>query len=455
LTQPLEVCETALKTALSLGSSEAEAAVLGGTAVRVDMERGQVRTSSRFTDVGLSVRAVLQGRIGFAYSNRLTLQQAAQVAKAAAKAAQASVRDEKWSSLPHPGTIPSVEGTFDPAITRVTAEEMVELVTAMADSAAQFDRRVLPAFGEVSAATHRLVIVNSCGVEAEDAGTVFALSLGAMARSGSRVSPLCSEVELSRRFEPNPDRVGLEAARLAVSSLNAGPTEPGSFPVLFDRRAIQALLGFTVVSSLRGDMVHRGRSVYAGRLGEVVASKHLTLSDDGTLAGGLLSGRVDMEGVPRRRTSLIVRGELKGFLYDNYWARIEGRESTGNAARGGGPLRSPAYATLPRIEPTNMVIEVGDLSEEELIEEVKNGYYVREVQGAHQSNPESGEFSVAAVPAFRIIDGEVRHSVPGAMVVGNAYDLVRRIRAFGKESRQVGFLVAPKVVFDGVRVVAA
>jgi len=455
LTRQLELCEAAVRIALKLGASEAEAAVMGGTAMTVEVERGEVNASSCVTDRGLSVRAIFQGRIGFAYANRLTLQQASDVATLACRAAKASPPDEKWSSLPEPGRVPSVQGTFDQAIARVTADEMVEIVMTMTDSAARFDSRVLPAFGGASVVTRELAIANSRGIAVEDAGTVFTQSLGAMARSGSIVSPLCSEIELSRRFEPRSERVGLEAAKLAVSCLNIGPTEPGTFPVLFDQRALQDLLAFTFVPSVRGDMVQRGRSAYADKLGELVASEKLNILDDGILPYGLLSLRVDMEGVPRGRTPVIVRGELRSFLYDNYWAKIGGRESTGNAMRGGGPLRSPPYATTPRIEPTNLVVEAGDQSEETLIKDVKNGYYVRDVQGAHQSNPESGEFSVAAVPAFRIVGGEVRHAVRGAMVVGNTYDLVRRVRALGKESRQVGFLVAPQVIVDDVRIVAA
>ncbi len=274
-----------------------------------------------------------------------------------------------------------------------------------------------------------------------------------MARSKTAVSPMCFEFKASRKYEPDPKWVAKEAARFAVDSINIGKAEPGKSSVLFDPFALQSILSFTLIQSVRGDIVARGRSIFKGKIGKRVAGENVTTYDNGILPGGLRSGKMDMEGVPRQKTPIIDKGVLRSFLYNNYWASLEGKESTGNAGRGGGGLSLPPYGTIPNISPTNIQLKAGTFTEEELLEEVKNGYYVRSVQGAHQSNPETGEFSVALAPAWRIQKGKITHAVKGVMIAGNAYDMLKKISALGKETRQVGTFITPKMVISELNVI--
>jgi len=264
---------------------------------------------------------------------------------------------------------------------------------------------------------------------------------------------MCLEFIASRAYEPKPDWVGSEAGKLAIQSINVGKAEAGEFPVLLDSFALESIFMYTLIPSVKGDSVSRGNSKLKDKIGSTIAGDNLNLFDDGTISGGLHSGKADMEGVPKQRTPIIEKGILRGFLYDNYWGKIEGKESTGNAGRGGGRLLLPPYGTLPTINPSNIVLKPGTASENELVEQVKNGYYVRGVQGAHQSNPETGEFSVAIAPAWRIMNGEITHAVKGAMIAGNLYDMIKRISLVGKESRQLGTFITPKIVVDKLNVI--
>jgi len=317
----------------------------------------------------------------------------------------------------------------------------------------EVDKRVLPAFGGAEVLTQEVVCLNTNGVEVEDRGTAMVCTLGTMARSETQVSPVCYEFKVSRKYEPDPEWIGREAGRLAVESINVGKAEAGKFPVLLDPFALELILTYTLVQSVMGDIVSRGRSIFKDKIGKKVASENISIYDNGTLTGGLRSGKADMEGVPRQKTPIIEDGILQGFLYDNYWARLEGKESTGNASRGGGRLVLPPYGSTPTIEPTNILLEAGTATEDELICEVGNGYYVRFVQGAHQSNPETGEFSVALAPAWRIEKGEITHAVKGVMIAGNAYDMIQKISLLGKEARQIQTLIAPKIVVSELNVV--
>jgi PmbA protein len=450
----IDLCKSAMAAAQKAGAKEAEAFIFGDRTVSVDIERGEIKTCSDLADTGMGIRAIIDGKIGFAYTNVLTREEVEKTAKQAAAASLASLRDKNWRQLPESRKYPTVQKTFDKKILEVTSDKVVELCQQMITSSAEVDKRVLAAFGGAQVSSQNGAGTNTNGVEVEDKRTIIAYGLGAMARSETQISPMCYEFKASRTYDTDPNWVGKEAAKLATQSLNVGKSEAGKFPVLLDPFALQEILTYTLIQSAKGDLVYRGRSKLKGKEGTQIAAEDVSLYDDGTIAGGLYSGKTDFEGVPMQKTPIIEKGTLRGFIYDNYWARLAQEKSTGNAGRGGGALNLPAYCMVPSITPTNIKLQEGPASEDELIREVKNGYYVRSVQGAHQSNPDTGDFSVAITPAWRIMKGEIQHAVKGTMIAGNIYDMLNKIGLIGKETRQVGNFIAPKVVVTELNVVS-
>ena len=448
-----DLCERVLKFAEKLGVKEAEALIVVRRAIGVEIERAEIKTCSDVIDSGLAVRTITNKKLGFAFTNILAQKEAEATVKRAVGASKASPKDENWKQLPEKHSYPSVRDTYDNKIAQFTSDEAVLLCQTMIKTAHDIDKRVLPAFGGAEVTISEAICLNNQGVKAEDKGTSLACALGTMARSKTQVSPMCFEFKASRRYEPDPKWVATKAAGLAIDAINVGSAEAGRFPILLDQFALQSILTFTLVQSVRGDNVARGRSIFQHKVGKKAAGENITIYDNGTLSGGLRSGKMDMEGVPRQKTPIIEEGILRGFLYNNYWARLEGKESTGNAGRGGGGLSLPPYGTIPNISPTNIQLKAGTFTEEELLEEAKNGYYVRNVQGAHQSNPETGEFSVALAPAWRIQQGKMTHAVKNVMIAGNVYDMLKKISALGKETRQVGTFIAPKVVISELNVI--
>ena len=449
----LDLCRKAVNEGLKLGATEIEASLLLMRNISAEIERGQIKGCSAMDNGGIGIRAIVNRKIGFAYTNNLTVESVIEAVRSAVKAARASLEDNKWKSLPEPRPYPSPADGYDEKLASLPAERAVEICQEVIDAAVDYSKKVLPAFGETAISIGEVVIVNSHGVEVHDKYTRIECYLAAMAKIGDTTSPICHEFSQSRKYEVNPREIGSKAAELAVKSTKIGRAEPGKFTVIFDPIALASLLTFTFAEVIRGDMVIRGRSPYRDKIGERVASEKISFYDDGTLPGGIYTGKCDLEGVPRQRTPIIINGILEGFIYDSYWANIAEVESTGNAWRGGGGLRLPPYATLPFIQPSNLVLEAKDIVESDLIKEIKNGYYVRDLQGAHQSNPETGEFSVAAVPCWKIENGELKHAVRGVMLAGNVYEIIKNITLVGDRSRQVNFFILPQVAIEGVQVI--
>ena len=162
--------------------------------------------------------------------------------------------------------------------------------------------------------------------------------------------------------------------------------------------------------------------------------------------GGLRTWAFDGEGVPHQKTALVERGILRNFLYDNYTAKKEGKESTGNASRAG-------YLSTPDIEPTNFHIVPGNKTPDQLLSEVDDGLIIYYLQGAHSSNPVSGEFSVVATPAWKIKKGEIIHATRGVMLAGNIFEVLKNVSAIADNERKMGQLISPWILVENVKVI--
>lgn len=360
--------------------------------------------------------------------------------------AKANKPDGEWNGLPSVKPFPSVKGTYDRRIEELRSEELVETASAMLDAAEKTDKRAFPMGGEVRASYMCSALANSKGISVADYGTMIECSLATMGHDGGEVTPVCFEFNLERAYDIDPAVVGEEAARLAISSLKAKKVETKTTNVIFSQFALQQLFSFTLTNAINAEYVQRNQSVFRNRIGEKVASEKVTVYDDGLLDGGIRTWRFDGEGVPQQKTSIIEKGVLAGFVYDNYTARKEGKESTGNGGRA-------SYLSTPSVDSTNLHFLAGNVSKEELVEEAGEGFLVNSVQGAHTSNPASGEFSVVATPCWKIKNGEIIHAVKGAMLAGDVFQVLTNVSGLANNERKIGQLVAPWIQVEKVKVI--
>ncbi len=328
----------------------------------------------------------------------------------------------------------------------LSPDDLVKVTTTMLDAAGDVDKRVFPIEGGVGSGYVAAAIANSNGVVGYDRGTIVECSLAALAKDGGAVTPVCFEFNASRNLSLDPKWVGTEAAKLAVKALKPKPVETKTANIILTQFALQDLLAYTLMGTVKADSVQRGQSPFKGKIGQQVASEELTIYDDGLYPSGLRTSVFDGEGVPHQKTPIIEKGVLRNFLYDNYSARKDGVESTGNASRAG-------YLSTPSIDTTNFYIQPQTKTSEEILSELSDGFLIYYLQGAHSSNPVSGEFSVVATPCWKIKDGEIAHSCQGVMLAGNIFDLLKNITVVGGNERQMGSLIAPWVIADNVRVI--
>lgn len=443
----ISLAEAAVKAAMERRAQEAEAYVYEGQATNVGIELGQVSKSNRIVDRGLGIRVISEKRAGFAYTNIIEDSRSiSNIAENALSAARASKPDLEWKELPKKKEYCLAERTFDTRIVDLNSEDLVRAASTMLDAAQEADARVFPIEGGVGGGYVSTAIANSNGVLAFDKGTFVECSLATIAKDGGLVTPVCFEFSAAREYDFDPSWVGHEAAKLALSALKTKPIKSKSCKVIFTQFALQELLVYTLVNAIKADNVQRGQSPLEGKLGQEIASEKITIYDDGLLSGGLRTSVFDGEGIPHQKTVVIERGVLRNFLFDNYSAKKEGKESTGNASRAG-------YLSTPSIDTTNFHIMPGGASADQMISEVDDGLIIYFLQGAHSSNPVSGDFSVVATPAWKIEKGEIVHCSRGVMLAGNIFELIKKVSLVGSNERQMGSFVSPWVTFEDVKVI--
>lgn len=234
----------------------------------------------------------------------------------------------------------------------------------------------------------------------------------------------------------NPEVVGTEAAQNAVRSLNAKTISSAVLPCIMEPYIMTKFMGL-IAQMVNAQAVQKGKSLFANKEGEMVASPVFNLIDDGMMEDGIASFPFDAEGVKSQKKEIIVKGVLQGFLYDTYTASKAGVNSTGNAARG-------SFRGLPSVGTTNFIVTAGDNTPESLISSIDKGFYITDVMGMHTANPVSGDFSVGAA-GIMIENGQLTYAVRGVTIAGNLISFLQDIDAVGNDVRFYGGKAAPTI----------
>ncbi|MFN0262594.1 metalloprotease TldD [Tepidamorphus sp. 3E244] len=216
-----------------------------------------------------------------------------------------------------------------------------------------------------------------------------------------------------------------EAVRQAEVNLRAVHAPAGELDVVLGPGWPGVLLHEAVGHGLEGDFNRRGESAFAGLMGEQVASRGITIVDDGTLPNLRGSITIDDEGTASSCTTLIEDGRLVGYMQDRQNARLMGTKSTGNGRR-------QSYAHIPMPRMTNTYMMAGKHDPAEILASVKNGLYAASFGGG-QVDITSGKFVFQCTEAYLIEDGKMTRPVKGAMLIGNGPDALMRVPMVGND----------------------
>jgi PmbA protein len=398
---------------------------------------------------GVGIRSVVNKAVGFSSVSSVEEKKALEAAEEATKIAKIRPPDSNWSSLPSAKASTCEGGVYDKRILELEIETLLESCGNCCVAMGDLDKRIIQAIAMITATSCSFATLNTNGVEAFDRKTDIAGFFEAKAKSGPEEVSSGEEFAL-RSYSGDFCSLATSASKRAIECLGKKPL-PQKYTggVLFENASWNQLFSVIFPSGISALNVQENRSVYKGRTGSQVANEVLSIVDDGTLPEGFGTTKIDDEGVPRQRTPIIERGVLSNIIYDNYTAKRENRESTGNASREWGVV--PAYANQPMIRPSNLMLLPGTGGFDDLLRQIGNGVLVKgSLTGATHSNVITGDFSVNASNAFKVENGQVAYPLKPCTIAGNLYEALNSITAIGSDTRSFRTVLCPSLIIDKI-----
>ncbi|WP_457680506.1 TldD/PmbA family protein [Thermovibrio sp.] len=431
-----ELVEKGASILKKMGVEKYDIYAVEGEGFTVEVKGGAPEKVKSSQQKGIAVRIIIDGRLGFAYTNETT-EEGLRVAIECAKENAINSEPDDYPLSPPQETefdLPLVDENFF----KIPVEKKVEIAVELEERAREYDKRVekvrKASYGDRITTVYYL---NSNGNTFSYSTTSYWLSILLAAKEGES-SQMGWDYQGKRFFsELNPVEVAANAAKGAVELLGAKPLKTMKVPVIF-KNAVFAELIEALSSAFLGTSVLRKKSLFADKLSREVASQAFTLYDDPFQKDGFGSSPYDDEGTPTRKTAIIEKGTLKNFLVDLYSSKKLQLNPTGNGIR-------PSISAPPTSGITNLVVERGVLGLEELIKTPKEVILITEAMGIHTVNPISGEFSIG-ISGIYFYEGEKVSPVSGMTVAGNVLELLNGITEVGSDQKWLGNVCSPSVL---------
>ena len=420
---------------------EVEAYVARSRQTTARARKGEIETLEQATSGGVGVRVVVDGKQGFAYVGSLDPSAIASALDDARDNAEHGTADDANGLAVPDGVTPTSRSVVDDALIAMDPASKVELALAMEAALLAADPRVQSAsLAEFSDSYGEKAIVTTTGLRITDAATSCRATAEALAVDGSDRFEAYAEDAAKRLADLDVEGIGRLAGERAAAL--CGSTKPVSrrTTIVLDPEMVAHLLS-VIGSTLTGEAVLKGRSLFADRVGDAVAHPSFTLVDDATDPHALTS-TYDGEGLASRRTPLIENGVLQGFLHSSWSARKAKTASTASAKRG--------YSSTPSVGARALALAPGTLSDDDVLRAAGDGVYVQSMSGLHSGvNPISGDFSVG-MTGRAVRNGALAEPIREATIASTIQRMLLDVVAVGADVRWIGGTGAPMLAISGV-----
>ena len=404
---------------------QVEAVVARSRSTSVTAYDGEVEELTSAESFAVGVRVVDDHRQGFASAGTLDEQVLLDTLAEARDNARYGEPDE-WYGLAVPDGVEAVTlERWRDGLTSFATEDKIDIALELERATRARDPRVTgvrqASYGDAAGES---AVATSTGIAQWSRGTFCSISVTALAEDGDRTQ-IGGGVDVGRQpSELDIDVAVTDAVRRATLLIGATKPSTQRLAIVLEPRLAATLLGI-VAGMLTGDVVLKGRTPFADRVGEQIASPLLTLCDDPTDARSYAAESHDGEGLATRRNPLLVDGVLHGFLHDTYTGRRSGARSTGSAVRGARSTPSPG--------PQALVVTPGRGTLDDLVGDTDLGLLVQSFRGLHSGvNPVSGDFSVG-IEGLMIRNGSLAEPIREATIASTLQRLLLDVSHVGAD----------------------
>ncbi len=422
-----EEIEKLLRIALEKGGDFSEVYIENRQSANILLEESKVKSAHLGISQGVGVRVIAGNKTGYAYSDDFTfskLEEAAQVASYIATSGAPSPRKVNIS----PAKLPSYITVKIP-LESIAEEKKLKLLQEADQAARSYDKRISQVYVTYYDEVRHRTIANSEGLWVRSELPLLWFVVQALSSHqgkrhlGRKRLSEHSGFEFFDKYKVAD--TAREAAREAIAMLEAQEAPAGEMPVVIGNGWGGVLVHEAVGHGMEGDGIYRQDSIYAGKVGEKVATPVVTLIDDGTLPNFRGTTNCDDEGTPGNRTVLVEKGVLKGYMHDLLSAKLLDMKPTGNGRR-----ESFRYYPIPRM--TNTFMDNGPHTPEEIIRATKKGIFIQSLSGG-SVNTTTGQFNFDVREAYMIEDGKKTYPVRDATLIGRGFDVLENIDMVGND----------------------
>lgn len=425
-----------VEAAKSAGADASDAVAVTGRSTSVSVRLGKVEETEASESDDISLRVFIGKKVASVGGNATS--DPRMLAERAVAMARVSPEDP-FQGLADAGSLAREIrdlDLFDP--TEVSADRLREAALAAEEAALSYQGVTNSGGSGASAGMGGLVLATSEGFLGQYVATRFSRSVSAIAGEGTAME---RDYDYSSRLHftdlDTPEKIGREAAERAVKRLGARKAKTGPVTVIYDPRVARGIAGH-ISGAINGASVARKTSFLRDMMGKQVASAAITVTDDPIRPRGQSSRPFDGEGVEGAPLTMIDRGVLNHWFLSTSAARELGLRTNGRGARSASSVNPSS---------TNLAIEPGDVSRDDMIRALKSGFYVTEVFG-QGVNMVTGEYSRGA-SGFWIENGELTYPVSEVTIAGNLKDMFMRLTPASDLDRNYG-TAAPTLMIEGM-----
>ncbi len=414
-----------LDTALATGADFAEIFIENNVKNSIAVINGKVDKALSGRDFGLGLRVICGDRAIYVYTNDISKDNLMKMAKDAAASVKANTRCliKSFEKIDYTNGVGEIVIMPD-TVKKKTIADMLRSASSVAFA---YDDAISQTQMSYMDSVQDVCIINSEGLWSTDRRIRTRASVSAVAsnesekQTGYFAPGAMSGFELYQQIDLN--KLAKEAASSAVTMLKAAPCPSGKMDVIMDNGFGGVIFHEACGHGLEVTAVSKNASVFAGKLGEKIASEKVTAIDDGTMKGKWGSINIDDEGTPSQCKVLIENGILKSYMSDRFNGKRMNYHLTGSSRR-------ESYRYMPVARMTNTYIAAGSDKPEDIISNTEYGLYAK-YMGGGSVNPASGEFNFAVNEAYIVRNGKICEPVRGATLIGKGAEVLMNIDMVG------------------------
>lgn len=416
--------EKILNEALSTGGDFAEIFVEKKNNCGLFMIDGKIESSLSGRDFGIGIRIFKDLYSVYGYTNDMTEENLLKTARKIAEAVKGTRADITINLLKQ-----DIENYNKIEIypETVLKKNKIDIMRRGYTAAKEYDSEISQVRVSYSDSKQNILVANSEGIWAEDERVRGRIRIESVVSNGTEMQTGSMGPGASKGFEffekMDVESYGREASRIAKTILHADYSPSGKMPVIIDNGFGGVIFHEACGHGLEATSVAKGNSVFAGKIGQMIASPVVSAVDDGTIPNEWGTINIDDEGTPSRRNLLIENGILKGYMIDKLNGRRMGMASTGSGRR-------ESYKYAPTSRMTNTFILNGKSSLDEMISSVEKGIYAK-YMGGGSVNPATGNFNFAVMEGYLIENGKITSPVRGATLIGSGSEILKKIEMVG------------------------